>query len=172
MWERLTPWGPIPCASYASAVALSADLPALLDSVVMLEPGNTLGSAFIISSDGYVLTAAHVVTGLKTVPARLGNGVVLEAAVLRVEEGTDVALLKLPGTSYKPLVLSPEAAPGTKPDGLLCRVREIAAGGVGEASAGGDAVGERDAIAHMAADEEPGMLRFRLGHGVKEALVP
>ena len=53
-----------------------------------------------------------------------------------------------------------------------CDVCDVAAGGFGKPSAGGDAVGERDAIAHMAADEEPGMLRFRLGHGVKEALVP
>jgi serine protease Do len=106
----------ISSTTYANGLTLPTDLPVLLESFVMLEPGNSIGSAFIISSDGYVLTAAHVVSGLKTVPVRLHNGVVLEAAVLRVEEGVDVALLKLPGTSYKPLTLSSDAMPAIGSD--------------------------------------------------------
>mgnify|MGYP001550511764 FL=1 len=85
------------------SIKLPADFPAVLDSFVSLEPGAALGSGFLVSPDGYVLTAAHVVSGLKAVPVRLHGGVVLEATVVRMNEDADIALLKLPGNSYKPL---------------------------------------------------------------------
>jgi S1-C subfamily serine protease len=90
----------------AERLQLPTDFPAVLDSFLTLEPGAGFGSAFLISPDGYALTAAHVVSGLKTVPARLRGGVVLEAEVVRLNVTADIALVKLPGSSYKPLVLA------------------------------------------------------------------
>jgi serine protease Do len=90
----------------AAPLQLPADFPSVLDSFLTLEPGAGIGSAFLISADGYALTAAHVVSGLKTVPARLHGGMVLEAEVVRVNETADIALVKLPGTSYRPLALA------------------------------------------------------------------
>lgn len=87
----------------AEVFELPGSFPSVLDSFVAVEPGVTLGSGFLISVDGYVVTAAHVVFGLKTVPVRLHGGVVLEATVVRLNENADVALLKLPGSSYRPL---------------------------------------------------------------------
>jgi len=87
-------------------VTLPADFPKVLDAFLTLQPGRVLGSAFIISPDGYALTAAHVVSGLKTVPARLRSDVVLDAQVVRIDEDTDVALLKLPGSSFRSFALS------------------------------------------------------------------
>jgi len=86
--------------------ALPADFPAILDGVVTIKSGAATGAGFIITEDGYVLTAAHVVSGLKTVSVQLHNGLVLDADVVRVDEGADVALIKLPGTSHKPLELA------------------------------------------------------------------
>ena len=102
-------------APSATHLQLPADFPAAVESLLALEPGSGLGSAFLISGDGYALTAAHVVSGLKTVPARLQGGVVLQADVVRVDEASDVALIKLPGTSYSPLGLEPgsQASVGT-----------------------------------------------------------
>jgi serine protease Do len=90
----------------ASARALPADFSAILDSVVTIKAGAATGAGFIITEDGYVLTAAHVVSGLKTVSVRMHSDLVLDADVVRVDDGADVALLKLPGTSHKPLELA------------------------------------------------------------------
>ncbi len=87
---------------------LPADFSAILDGVVTIKSGAATGAGFIITEDGYVLTAAHVVSGLKTVSVQLHNGLVLDADVVRVDEGADVALIKLPGTSHKPLELAPD----------------------------------------------------------------
>ncbi|MBI2813166.1 MAG: trypsin-like peptidase domain-containing protein [Opitutae bacterium] len=102
---RLTP------AHYDKPRALPAEVPVLLDSVVTIKPGSGFGSGFIISADGCVLTAAHVVSGLKTVPVRLRSGLVLDADVLRLDDGFDVALLKLPGSSHQPIELDRAGAP-------------------------------------------------------------
>ena len=106
----------ISAVSYARPVALPGSFPDLLDGFVMLEPGNVLGSGFIISTDGYALTAAHVVSGLKTVPVRLRNGIVLEAAVVQIREEADVALIKLPGTSFQTFDVTEEAVPAIGSD--------------------------------------------------------
>jgi serine protease Do len=93
-----------------TARALPADFSAVLDGVVTVKPGAGFGTGFIITEDGYVLTAAHVVSGLKTVSVRMHSGLVLDADVVRVDDGADVALIKLPGTSHKPLELASDAA--------------------------------------------------------------
>jgi S1-C subfamily serine protease len=84
---------------------LPADFPELLESIIAVKPGVGLGTGFIITSDGYALTAAHVVSGLKTAPVRLASGLILEADVLRVDETADVALIKIPGSAHKPIEL-------------------------------------------------------------------
>jgi len=91
-------------------------MPVLLDSVVTIKPGTGFGSGFIVSTDGYVLTAAHVVSGLKSVPVRLHSGLTLDADVLRIDDGFDVALLKLPGSSHKPIELDHTDAPASGSD--------------------------------------------------------
>jgi len=89
-----------------TALALPADFPAVLDGVVTIKSGAVTGAGFIITEDGYALTAAHVVSGVKTVSVQLHNGLVLDADVVRADDGADVALIKLPGTSHKPLELA------------------------------------------------------------------
>jgi serine protease Do len=91
-------------------LALPADFPAIIDGVVTIKSGSVTGAGFIITEDGYVLTAAHVVSGVKTVSVHLHSGLVLDADVVRVNDGADVALIKLPGTSHKPLELAPDAS--------------------------------------------------------------
>lgn len=106
-------------ADAAGQLSLPADFSRVLDAFVTLEPGQVVGSAFLISPDGYALTAAHVVSGLKTVPARLRSGVVLDAEVVRIDESMDVALLKLPGSSYKALTLSLRSDPPVGTDAYV-----------------------------------------------------
>ena len=55
-----------------------------------------LGSGFIVSKDGYVLTNAHVVAGAKEVVVTLRDKRDYPAEVVAVDAPTDVALVKIP----------------------------------------------------------------------------
>ena len=55
----------------------------------------SLGSGFIISSDGYLLTNHHVISGADKVIVRLADRRELEAEVVGSDERSDVALLKI-----------------------------------------------------------------------------
>lgn len=57
--------------------------------------GRSLGSGFIISEDGYVLTNNHVVEGADTVIVRLNDRREFEAEVIGTDPRSDVALLKI-----------------------------------------------------------------------------
>jgi serine protease Do len=56
---------------------------------------HSLGSGFIISSDGYVLTNAHVVNGADSITVRLTDKREFKAKVIGSDRRTDVALLKI-----------------------------------------------------------------------------
>ena len=68
---------------------------ALAPSVVQLEVGEGLGSGVIYDSDGYILTAAHVVEGHSEVDVRLSSGSVADGEVLGADEYTDIAVVKV-----------------------------------------------------------------------------
>jgi serine protease Do len=55
----------------------------------------SVGSGFIISSDGYVLTNNHVVDGADQVTVRLSDRRELDAKVIGTDVDSDIALLKL-----------------------------------------------------------------------------
>ncbi|MDH4609781.1 DegQ family serine endoprotease [Pseudomonas sp. BN102] len=57
----------------------------------------SLGSGFIISKDGYVLTNNHVVAGADEIIVRLSDRSELEAKLIGADPRTDVALLKVEG---------------------------------------------------------------------------
>lgn len=59
------------------------------------QPRSSLGSGFIISDDGYVLTNNHVIDGADQVSVRLTDGRELMAEVVGTDAQTDLALLKL-----------------------------------------------------------------------------
>lgn len=57
----------------------------------------SLGSGFIISADGYILTNNHVVAGADEIVVRLADRSELEAKLIGGDPRTDVALLKIAG---------------------------------------------------------------------------
>lgn len=61
------------------------------------------GSAFFISKDGYLLTNHHVVEDASKVTIVLNDRRELDATVVGSDERTDVALLKVQGSSYPEL---------------------------------------------------------------------
>lgn len=63
------------------------------------------GSGFIISSDGRLLTNAHVVEGATTVKVTLKNGQTYEGKVLGRDQMTDVAVVKIDAENLPPVNL-------------------------------------------------------------------
>ncbi|MBS1219041.1 MAG: peptidase Do family protein, partial [Proteobacteria bacterium] len=55
----------------------------------------SLGSGFIISADGYILTNAHVIDSAEEVTVRLTDKREFKAKVIGADRRTDVALIKI-----------------------------------------------------------------------------
>src|SRR5687768_5819563 len=58
----------------------------------------SLGSGFIITADGYILTNAHVVEGADEINVKLTDRREYKAKVIGADKRTDVALIKIEGT--------------------------------------------------------------------------
>ncbi len=99
----------------AEPVALPIDLERLFRSIVIVRPGMTFGSGVIVSPQGHILTAAHVVAGLLVVPVRLRTGIELDAQVIATQEDQDVALLKIAGDRHECLPIA-DSRPGIGTD--------------------------------------------------------
>ncbi|MCK0714380.1 DegQ family serine endoprotease [Chromohalobacter sarecensis] len=56
---------------------------------------HSLGSGFVISHDGYIMTNAHVVDGADEIVVRLNDRRELEATLVGADKKTDVAVLKV-----------------------------------------------------------------------------
>ncbi len=64
-----------------------------------------MGSGFIISTDGYILTNAHVVEEAGALAVTLSDGTELEAELIGVDRISDVAVLRIESENLKPLKL-------------------------------------------------------------------
>ncbi len=69
-------------------------------TVVFVSSDNIIGSGFFFSSDGLIMTAAHVVAGLASVRVRQRDGTIRTASVVRRDEDHDVAILKTDGENH------------------------------------------------------------------------
>lgn len=66
------------------------------------EADSSIGSAFFISADGYLLTNAHVVSGAKSIVIRLSDRSEVSARLVGADPRSDIALLKADGGPYVP----------------------------------------------------------------------
>jgi serine protease Do len=64
----------------------------------------SLGSGFIISQDGYILTNAHVVEAADEITVRLTDKREYKAKVIGTDKRTDVAVVKIDATAALPIV--------------------------------------------------------------------
>ena len=72
--------------------------------------GTSLGTGFIISADGYVLTNHHVVEGADEVKVRLSDRRELTAEIVGSDEQSDIALLKVSATGLPALRIGDSSA--------------------------------------------------------------
>ena len=63
-----------------------------------MPPAHGIGSGFIVTSDGYVLTNAHVVADASEVTVKLTDRREFRARVVGVDKRSDVALIKIPAS--------------------------------------------------------------------------
>jgi S1-C subfamily serine protease len=76
--------------------------------VVLILAGDALGSGFLASSDGLLLTARHVVGAAKYVKVRWADGAEGLGEVVRSDKARDVALIKTDPRGHAPLRLRRE----------------------------------------------------------------
>jgi S1-C subfamily serine protease len=77
-------------------------------SVVLIFAGDTQGSGFLASSDGYVITDRHVIGEAKYVKVRWPDGVEGLGEVVRSDKTRDVALIKTDPRGRQPLRIRKE----------------------------------------------------------------
>jgi serine protease Do len=66
---------------------------------------HSLGSGFIISADGFILTNNHVIKGADTIMVKLTNGKDYKAKVVGKDSKLDLALLKIHAKGLRPVKL-------------------------------------------------------------------
>jgi serine protease Do len=69
-------------------------------------PSRGMGSGFIVSPDGYIVTNAHVVDGASEVTVKLSDRREFTAKVIGADKRTDIALIKIDGKNLPALDLS------------------------------------------------------------------
>ncbi len=100
--RRPDPSTPIPVTLTHTALQPPAQAPA---SVVALLTGDGMGSGFLISSEGLLLTNRHVVGAARYLKVRWADGGETVGEVLRSDPGRDIALVKTDAQGHSPLVL-------------------------------------------------------------------
>ncbi len=66
---------------------------------------NALGSGVVVTSDGYILTNNHVVDGAEDVNVDFTDGRTLSAKIIGTDKASDLALLKVDGSSFKAVAI-------------------------------------------------------------------
>ncbi|MFL6654249.1 MAG: Do family serine endopeptidase [Sulfurifustis sp.] len=69
----------------------------------------SLGSGFILSADGYLLTCAHVVEGASEIVARLADRREYRARLVGADRRSDIALLKIDADKLRPVTIGDPA---------------------------------------------------------------
>ena len=90
----------------------SAMIQAVTPACVTISTDAGHGSGVLVSENGLILTAFHVIEGVNRIEAILPSGVKLEAEIISADKPHDVALLKIPGSGYQFLNIGDSKAAG------------------------------------------------------------
>ncbi len=132
------------CGSHSaqSQSDFSSAVDRILKSMVVIRGNNGLGSGFIVSTDGKIVTNLHVIQGMTTAGVQLANGEIYESfSIVGIDPKRDLAVLKISGLNLTPVELgnsetlkvgqhiavvgSPRGLTGTVTTGVLSAVRAV-----------------------------------------------
>lgn len=82
-----------------AAPTLPAAMPDVFKRVVRIETSSGSGSGVVVSPDGFVLTAAHVVAGISSPKIVFSDESAVEGTVVRSNASADLALVRVPNLS-------------------------------------------------------------------------
>lgn len=91
-------------STVVTSVAQSV-LPSVASIAVRSRRGNGGGSASVITSDGFLLTSAHVVAGSRSAEATFADGTTVPADIAGRDELSDLAVLKARGAVPAPVTM-------------------------------------------------------------------
>ena len=93
--------------AYSAVVTTVAQsvLPSVASIAVRSRRGNGGGSASVITSDGYLLTSAHVVAGTRAAEATFADGTTVAVDIAGRDELSDLAVLKARGAVPAPVTM-------------------------------------------------------------------
>jgi serine protease Do len=72
-------------------------------------PSTGVGSGFILTSDGYILTNRHVVEGSQSLTVELADGEQFPATIVKISDDQDLALIKVEATGLTAAVIGDSA---------------------------------------------------------------
>jgi serine protease Do len=90
---------------FAGAAATQRTPTQAAEAVVSIFNGESMGTGFLISKDGYLLTNRHVVGAANYVKVKWPDGVEMIGEVMRSDVGRDIALVKTDPRNHQPLSL-------------------------------------------------------------------
>lgn len=90
------------------SIRLPGDTESILDSIVVIYSEEGHGSGVVISKDGYIVTAAHVISGFREVNIRMYDETEVKGKVIRVNTEKDLALIKVDTMDFKYLEIQKE----------------------------------------------------------------
>jgi hypothetical protein len=66
-------------------------------------PSISTGTGFFIATNGYLITAEHVISGAEKISIKATSGEIYQARVVRIDQSNDIALLKVDGRDFRAL---------------------------------------------------------------------
>jgi len=90
--------------SISESVASVVTTSLTMDAFLRVVPVRGVGSAFVISEDGYLVTNSHVVAKAESITLLIGDQT-LQARILSLDPSRDIALLKAEFRKLKPIKL-------------------------------------------------------------------
>ena len=104
---------PTPAETSADETNLEALYQQVLQGVVAIQTGQSLGSGFVIDKDGHIVTNQHVVEGSTEVEVDFASGFKSHGTVIGSDPDGDIAVVKVdnaPADQLRPLALGDSSA--------------------------------------------------------------